>query len=232
MKIGILQPGRLGDIIICLPIAKFYYDKGYEIIWPVVSYCYNIFRDIDYVHAIDLNCSIDQSVSKSKSILNKFSCEIIDMSFGFPGSDLTNKYHNNTTFAENFVLAKYKLANTPIEERWRLQFNRDHEKENSLYERVVSTSKYKLVHLCSSQGRHGNIHGSDIVEVTKIEGFNIFNWMKVIEHATEIYCVDSVICNLVESQKHLKSVIKNYISKKLHATGWGRTTLNNNWIII
>jgi len=34
-----LQPARLGDIIILLPIAKKYHDLGYEVVWPVWRQC-------------------------------------------------------------------------------------------------------------------------------------------------------------------------------------------------
>ena len=56
--------------------------------------------------------------------------------------------------------------------------------------------------------------------------------MKIIENAQEIHCVDSSICNLIESQKHLKDKIKKYIPEKRFAVDWGRTTLENNWQIL
>ena len=49
MKIGILQPGRLGDIIICLPIAKYYADQGFEVVWPMFESAAMMVRDVvDY----------------------------------------------------------------------------------------------------------------------------------------------------------------------------------------
>ena len=55
-RIGIIQPGRIGDILICLPIAKWYYDRGHEIIWPVDSAIIkNFIGYIDYVKFIPVN---------------------------------------------------------------------------------------------------------------------------------------------------------------------------------
>jgi ADP-heptose:LPS heptosyltransferase len=34
-SLGIIQPGKLGDIIIVLPAAKYLHDKGYKVYWPV-----------------------------------------------------------------------------------------------------------------------------------------------------------------------------------------------------
>ena len=34
-KLGILQSRGLGDLVIALPIAKYYADQGHEIYWPI-----------------------------------------------------------------------------------------------------------------------------------------------------------------------------------------------------
>ena len=220
----------MGDVIICLPIAKYYHDKGYEIVWPVLGDYYDAFRDIDYVQAIRLDCDINESALAAKKISRLHGCQEIDLCFGFPYST-AHQYHSNINFAKNFVEAKYKLANTPLTERWNLSYNRDTEKESSLYNQVVKSSDYKLVHEESSAGKHFHAKGENIVRVKKLHGYNIFNWMKIIEGATEIHCVESALCNLVESEKRLKGKIKKYITAREGAKGWSRTTLQNNWIV-
>lgn len=230
-RLGIIQPGRLGDIIICLPIAKYYFDRGYEVIWPVLKQHYNTFRDIDYVQAISLDCDINNCVSRAKEICNPIECEQLDLSFGFYNSSAAS-YHSDINYAKNFVEAKYKLSNVPLHERWNLSFSRDKQREDLLYKQMVKKIDYILVHENSSQGHHFSADGDNIIKVLPLEDFNIFNWMKIIENAQEIHCVDSSICNLIESQKHLKNKIKKYIPAKQFAVGWGRTTLENNWQIL
>jgi hypothetical protein len=230
-RLGLIQPGRAGDIIICLPIAKYYFDKGYEIIWPVLSEYYDCFRDISYVNPVRLDCDISFAAIKAMEICRNKNCEELDLSFGFSGSE-ASEYHYDLNYSNNFVYAKYKLAKVPIEERWNLQYNRNRNKELELYNKVVKKPDYILVHADSSRGQHLYSKREDEVRVQKIEGYNIFNWMKIIEDAKEVHCVDSSICNLVESQKHLYPKVKKYIGGKKHAVGWGRTTLDNNWIIL
>ena len=230
-RLGIIQPGRLRDIIICLPIAKYYFDRGYEVTWPVLSQYYDTFRDIDYVQAISLDCNINNCVSLAKEICNSIECEQIDLSFGFYNSSVA-AYHSDINYAKNFVEAKYKLSNVPLHERWNLCFSRDKQREDLLYKQMVKNPDYILVHEDSSQGHHFSADGDNIIKVLPLEDFNIFNWMKIIENAQEIHCVDSSICNLIESQKHLKDKIKKYIPAKQFAVGWGRTTLENNWQIL
>lgn len=52
-KIVMIQPGKLGDILICAPIAKHYNEMGYEVLWPVFSNFLSTIERFDYVTPID-----------------------------------------------------------------------------------------------------------------------------------------------------------------------------------
>lgn len=54
-KIVMVQPGKLGDILICAPIAKHYSDLGYEVLWPVFSNFVSTINRFDYVTPIDFD---------------------------------------------------------------------------------------------------------------------------------------------------------------------------------
>ena len=45
IKRGIIQSRGLGDIIIALPIARHYFDRGDEIVWPVCEEFYSSVKD-------------------------------------------------------------------------------------------------------------------------------------------------------------------------------------------
>jgi hypothetical protein len=52
-RIVMVQPGKLGDILICAPIAKHYNDLGYEVLWPVFSNFISTISRFKYVTPID-----------------------------------------------------------------------------------------------------------------------------------------------------------------------------------
>ena len=54
-KLMMLQPGAVGDIILCLPIAKWWVNQGYEVYWPVREKFIKHFSHIDYVTTMILN---------------------------------------------------------------------------------------------------------------------------------------------------------------------------------
>lgn len=35
MRIGLIQSRGIGDIIIALPIARYFFDRGHEVLWPI-----------------------------------------------------------------------------------------------------------------------------------------------------------------------------------------------------
>ena len=45
-NIGIIRPCKIGDLIISLPIGKYYFDKGYDVYWPIMSKYYQMFHEV------------------------------------------------------------------------------------------------------------------------------------------------------------------------------------------
>ena len=43
MRIGLIQSGGIGDIVIALPIAKRFADQGHEVLWPIYDDCIEAF---------------------------------------------------------------------------------------------------------------------------------------------------------------------------------------------
>ena len=86
-NLGILQPGKLGDIIICLPIAKYYFDKGYQIHWPIFNNFVDTFREvINYVNFYPVTNNVYECFYEAKNILNSLDInELFDIAATFPG---------------------------------------------------------------------------------------------------------------------------------------------------
>lgn len=235
-RLLIIQPGKFGDIIICLPIAKWYYDRGYVVEWECPEMYHEIFRNVDYVKPV-LNPELEPAYDK-----------IIDLSFGFGGAPQMWWNERQTKF-DSFVTAKYELAGVPLEERWKLVYHRNTINESSLYAKVTNDIynpqvPYALIHTQGSIGtsinnRLGNVTLKHVY-FKPVEGYNIFDWRYVIEHATEIHCIDSSLSNLIEvlPQQHIKTEESKYVKQTKimydvrESYQWLKSIYKNNWTVI
>jgi hypothetical protein len=230
-KLGIILAGKIGDIIICLPIAKYYHDKGYEIYWPIYGNLVDNFKEyIDYVNFIPLDMINFNPIEDSKKILSDLNCQIMDLSFTQPGcfnneNSYNFIYKNDLSFDEY----RYKLANVPFEEKWNLKFIRNIEREDELYNKLVK-GDYCLMHLDGSDGRANikiqNEKDHQIIEVKPITK-SIFDWFLVLSKAKVLVLYDSCVANFVEqvSLTNKKFFIKRSEKKCT-------PILKNKWIII
>jgi hypothetical protein len=182
----LIQPGRLGDIILCLPIVSYYVAKGYEVDWYCPKEYHSMFRNISY-------CSPVDKVTKNYY-------EVIDLSFGFGGPP-ESWWQITYPRWDSFVHAKYHLAQVPLEEKWNLLWDRDEQREDALVKELSLPKEYIVYH---SQGSRESFT-LDLpkqyyaVEFKKQGDYNIFDWYKVLAGAKEIHCIDSVLVNFVDS---------------------------------
>lgn len=202
-KLGILLPGRIGDIIICLPIAKYYHDQGYEIHWPVYDQMVDNFKDhIDYVNFHPLNTNFLNPIEDSEKIFLEKKCVMLDLSFTSPGT--WHKKNTHAFCAQNelsFDAFRYNLARVPFEEKWNLKFNRIKDREMSLYNSLVKNSNYCVVQLDVSDGTcpHKIEYPVDhqLIEI-KPYSKSVFDWMYILENAKVLAMYDSCFANLIE----------------------------------
>ena len=111
-RIGILQPGRLGDIIICLPIAKHYFDLGYKVIWPIFDILYPMCQPaIDYVTFLPVTNNVYECVKHSKVLLEENKVDyIFDIAATFPNSSCTEEYVILGDGLKELKFDKFKLT--------------------------------------------------------------------------------------------------------------------------
>lgn len=203
-KLGIIQPGKIGDVIICAPIAKHYYDKGYEIIWPLYHKIIDNFVDyIDYVHFERINYNSSEAYNKCIQL----GCNnILDISFCMPGA--VNHYNNYLyeTRKLTFDEIKYNIANLPIETKYNLQIKRNREHENKLYESLnIKKNEYCVIHSQGSDGYipkiNSSIHkGLKVINISNTTS-SVFDWIKVLENSRIIITIDSCFANLCNQLK-------------------------------
>lgn len=211
-KLGLIQPGKIGDIIICLPIAKYYSEQGYEVIWPVDRHIINNFIDyVDYVTfvPVEFDCTLAHEACK------KLECDrVIDVSFTIPGASASNSNYYLTQDQFTFDEFKYFLGGVPFEQKWTLDIKRNPEKEKILFDYLNINTPYVIVQENSSdyvrrvEWTNPDIRRIDIVNF----GDSIFDWLYVLEKAEQHILIESCFTNLIDQLKI--SVNKNIILSK------------------
>ena len=216
MKLLINQPGRNGDILICLPIAKWY-SKDYEVDWLCPQEYHLNFRGVGYCRPVVEICEDYDKV--------------IDLSFGVRQGTKLHDWWVRTQYQwQSFIIPKYKLAGVPLIERWNLVWRRHIAKELSLYKKIVNKygRGYAVVHESTHDVRTC-IKVKNKVLFGSIEDYSVFDWYKVLLNAQEIHCIDSLLCNFVDVIPELLEKPKFYYKTFRPTDVWG-SILINNWI--
>ena len=203
-KVGIIQPGKIGDIVICLPIAKHYYDNGYKVIWPIDKKIINQFKNyINYVEFVPCSHNVLDSYN---ACISSGCNHIVDISFCIPGA--VNNFNNYLfqTKGLKFDELKYEIAGVPIETKYNLYINRDEAKENELYKSLgLENTDYCVVHSQGSDGYKPNIddkiyEGLKVINISNLTD-SIFDWIKVLKEANIVITIDSCFANLCNQLK-------------------------------
>lgn len=231
-KCLLIQPGAFGDIILCAPIAKIYYDNGYEVHWPVTKKFISIIERFEYIKPILLDDRIlhtdwlKSDVIKCLEYLNQNNFDIVLNLADRGPHPMANRPD------ETFEQCKYRLSNIPIQYKHFLSWTRNIDKENELYNKMVQHSDYVLIHRISSNGVIPPLPSNikyPIVEINIIDGFDIFDWYKVIINAKEIYCVESSIQQFIDGIISDVKDIPKYLLSRQSGINFVRTTYSPYW---
>jgi hypothetical protein len=202
-KLGLIQSRGIGDIIIALPIAKWYHDRGNEVYWPIdgrflSSFCHAV----PYVRFIPFRFkpTADGFLNDPKRLLRAMGCEHVVTLYSF----FTNTPSEHPAFFASLKFDEYKYAaaGVPFREKWNLSIRRHAEREQSLFNRLVRKDDYIVVH------RHGSdakaeakippqYAGHQVIEITE-QTECIFDWLLILERAKFLLLIDSCFSNLVD----------------------------------
>lgn len=277
-KALIIQPGKLGDLILLTPVAKFYHDLGYTVDIPTFSNFKSYFDNIDYINQIDFDISLDHveyhnstrmamwqigksfeeqltdpfpkdGFSKSLKFFNKLYefinnnkyDLILDPCWGFPGHMQSEKSKDmileSIKLNKSWIETKYMLCDVQFSERTNFLWTRNTEKENELLDfiknfafRKYNSLDFSIVHSYKSD-LLPKFNVINPINFSYIEGFEIYDWIKVLESSKNIVCVDSCLSHFVETQQSLKEIPKIYLgSEEAHWNQFMKNILKNNWI--
>lgn len=218
-KLLINQPGKVGDIIRCLPIAK-YYSREYEVYWLAPKEYAHLFEYVNYVTQVTQSGVYDK---------------VIDLSFGLNQKSALHQLwlRERSNGLNSFVTLKYRLAEVPVSECFHLQYTANESRSSLLFDTLGCNSglPYALVHDNSDYGTAIDVDTSlRVVKFTPVDGFTIFDWKKVIEQAAEIHAIDSSLVNFADVCE-TTGELHYYITDKVPAQA-DRTLLQKNWTVI
>lgn len=201
-RIGLIQTGRIGDIIIAFPIADFFIQQGYEVFWPIDEQYMTFFPQAKpEVKFIGVTKGEESLYKIPLNILQQYDCEhVICLSSYLKNDEVYNKTLLKSLKFDEY---KYAISGVPFSNKWNLVLHRDHERELALHNKLDITKPYICVHLKESKFI-ANIalpkpmtDNYQIIEVDSITD-NPFDWIYTFENAAKLILIDSCFSNLVE----------------------------------
>lgn len=211
MKRGIIQSRGLGDILIALPIARAYYERGEEIVWPICEEFYSSVKDsVTWVTWVPMKAD-DRGEFFLAQPLKIFKYHDVD-----PNQALYLYHYLNTvpelTDPELFNILKfdqykYWKSGVPFRQKWTLDrcITRDPAAELSLRSTlgIKPGDRYAVVSMKGSNFQAAVPQGFfdpsvRLISVDDNLTDSIFDWLGVIESAEAAVCVDSAVANMID----------------------------------
>lgn len=242
---GVIQSRGLGDIVIALPIARHYYDRGETIVWPICEEFYpSVKNTVSWVQWVPIPADA-QGRFFLETPLSVFREWGVD-----PDEALYLYQYLNTvpelTDPEQFNILKfdqykYQTAGVPFVKKWSLGacIERSNSGELALQDKLEAAGydlrkPYAVCHLTGSSARvdQSLITFLDpavkVVNVDLYKTDSVFDWVGVLERAQAIVCLDSVFANMVD-QLNINRPALYWIRR----SGWDLTpVLGQAWTIV
>ena len=215
IKRGIIQSRGLGDIIIALPIARHYFDRGDEIVWPVCEEFYASVKDhVKWVNWVSVKADPEGRffLETPLSIFKEWGVDPDEALYLYQFLNTVPELTDPEMFnILKFDQYKYQTAGVPFKKKWDLGrcIARSNEGELALKDRINKdldlTKPYSVVHLTGSNARVEESivrafidPAVQIVNVDLYRTDSIFDWIGVLERADSIVCLDSSVANMVD----------------------------------
>jgi hypothetical protein len=211
---GIIQSRGLGDIIIALPIARHYYDRGEEIVWPICEEFHSSVK----AHVPWVNWVAIETDKAGRFFLDR-PLEVFK-EWGVDPDEALYLYQYLNTVPEltdpemfnilKFDQYKYQTAGVAFIKKWDLGrcVTRVNSGELALKDRLAKAfdlrRPYCVAHLTGSSARVDQSiitfldPAVQIINVDLYQTESIFDWIGVLESANSIVCLDSAVANMVD----------------------------------
>jgi hypothetical protein len=228
MDIGLVQTRGLGDIVIALPIARYFHEQGHRIRWPILSAFLPSFKDsvpwIDWI-GVESDPFGAAYYKTPMSLLEGRADKIICLYHHL--SSEPNLADVVPASILKFDQYKYAIAKVPFHEKWNLArcIVRNPEREQSLFAKLVRQERYAVI-----QRRGGDEARSFDVEPAIRNGYQIiemheatdciFDWLTILERAGILILIDSVFANLVDQMRIGAAIPKIFLRRSHGQVAW------------
>jgi len=198
LKVMVYQPGRFGDILFTIPIARRLKEKGYDAHFMIKGQYKQLMP-----HFPDINFHEFENDEPMYDHISIEPCIFLPLWHGatfFKG----DKNHKKEIMSDKYAMYNIVMKdNLDINAYWRnLTFKRFPEKEDKLFKSLglQEGEKYVLVNGVHSKGKSSFSVKTDLkkVEFTINKEFTLLDWSKVIECAEEIHTVHTSLLYLIE----------------------------------
>jgi hypothetical protein len=209
---GIIQSRGLGDIVIALPIARYYYEQGEEIVWPICREFYGSVKDhVGWVNWVPIDADAQGRffLDRPLEVFRELGVDTEEALYLYQYLNTVPHLTDPELFnILKFDQYKYAVAGVPFRDKWRLDqcILRNLTRETDLRKQLGLKlgDRYAVAHLTGSSAR---VEQSLItfldpaVRVINVDDHltdSIFDWCGVLEDAEAIVCLDSVFANMVD----------------------------------
>jgi len=191
MKIGIIQPRGLGDLLIALPIAKHYVDEGHKVYWPICEEFWPSVRETaPWVQWIPMvtDARGEFFYDEPMKRLKNFKCDEIICLYQALNSQ---KQLSQVPYfqIQKFDEFKYTKTGVPFLKKWTLGecITRNKDREQKLYDKLVSNENYAVIHTEGSDFTCSPDLSSipddwQQIKITPVTEC-VFDWLKILEGA-------------------------------------------------
>lgn len=224
----IYQPCGLGDILYIQKIVNHWKNKGFKIILPVVyelEWLNDYIKDVSFISWADRGHLLTHSDQLPEHVTFPYK----ERYNPFTLSEFTDDFVFINLFEppkSSVMLYKYEIVGLDYRD-WAnyLNFDRNLKKEDELFklmglndgdEYVFINKNYqtrpKVTRFNHISANQSSYDGKKVIEMSIIEGYSIFDWLKIVEGASEIHMIESSLNYVLES-KHVKlkaNVMKLY----------------------
>jgi len=229
----------LGDHIVCSGIYREYALRYKHCVVPVIKKYYkeisNLLSDVKNIQIISYSPELLFAVQARGhgEILRRVGYKLINL--GIYGDD----YFSN--MKTRFDVTFYNQAGLSIDSRWdAFKYFRNHDKEAELFLKFgCQDNKYIFVH--DDLLRNYVIDRSKLPKGFKIvqpdlslsKKFSFFDYLKIIENASEIHCIESSFCALIESLEiDVPKFAHRYARPEAKSSVFYEFTYRSDWTVL